>query len=100
MPRRTPTGQPPTHGLSGYRNYGCRCDISNQANEANPRTNATPQQPWSHGGTVTGYQYGCRCSACVKATSEYDAAMRAARRRRLDSDPSVVTHGRTTTYVE
>jgi DNA-binding XRE family transcriptional regulator len=101
MPRRTPDGQPPTHGLSGYRNYGCRCDKCRQANEANPRANAKPRQSWSHGGTVTGYQkYDCRCSACVRAQSEYIANLRATKRRRLDDDPNVVAHGRTTTYVD
>ena len=101
MPRRTPEdGQPPSHGLSGYRNYGCRCDVCSQANKANPRANAQPRQPWSHGDTVTGYQkYGCRCSACVKAQSEYAANLRAINKRRLDKDPNVVAHGRTTTYV-
>jgi len=97
---RKADGQPPTHGLSGYRNYGCRCDVCRQAHEANPRANAQPRQPWSHGGTVTGYRkYGCRCSACVQANADYEANAQAVRKRRLDKDPTVVTHGRTTTYV-
>ncbi len=55
-PRRTPSGQPPAHGLLGYRNYGCRCNVCHEANEAIPRTNAEARQPWSHGGAVTGYR--------------------------------------------
>jgi hypothetical protein len=87
--------------LSGYRNHGCRCDVCRQAHEANPRANAEPRQPWSHGGTTTGYQkYGCRCSACVQANAEYQGNLRAIKRRRLDSDPTLVPHGRTTTYVD
>lgn len=41
---------------------------------------------------------GCRCDVCRAATAAYTKAMRQVRARRIALDPSVVEHGKESTY--
>ncbi len=69
------------HGLGGYTNHGCRCDICKQAavnyvrNRRSARR-AVPVPEHVHG-TDNGYtNYACRCDRCKLARSELSALAR------------------------
>jgi len=42
-----------------------------------------PGTRFKHGGTRTGYFYGCRCDKCVKAESDYQRKRREAKKAAL-----------------
>lgn len=67
---RLQRGRPPlTHSQSGYRNFGCRCEICVAAyREARTRYKKEPIR--KHG--LHAYKnLGCRCDVCRKAGADY-----------------------------
>lgn len=77
------------HGVNGYNNYKCRCEICTTANsaslyEAKERRAALPVPERVHG-SENGYgNYKCRCEACTAAWtagSTARAQRRAARKK-------------------
>jgi hypothetical protein len=77
----------PRHGMNGYRNLKCRCEICRAATTAYQRDyrrrlaeKGLPSGDSRHG-TENGYNnYGCRCAECT------DAHTRAARERSRERD--------------
>lgn len=85
--RRSKLGtEPSEHGLVGYRNYGCRCDVCRAAESGQRRafrTRMKGKEPPHHG--AYGYRwYSCRCDVCKMGVR--DAARARAARRRLKSE--------------
>lgn len=82
-----PGDDDPRHGMNGYTNLGCRCDICREANttytlhmrEVRRRRLERDPSIRPHGVEATYFNYMCRCAKCRAAHAE------AARRRRLDA---------------
>jgi hypothetical protein len=63
------------HGTTGYRRYGCRCEIcvttvkeyeKARSKQRRAAAGVKPRHVWEHG--VNGYRrHGCRCEICVTA---------------------------------
>lgn len=66
----------PRHGMNGYSNLGCRCDVCRQANtawqaKARARRRATPiPSEVKHGSENAYTNYSCRCDTCRKGHTE------------------------------
>lgn len=78
----------PRHGLNGYTNLGCRCDICRAANVAyNLRRRKERQEAMArgllpnvaHGTESTYFNYKCRCEECRRAHATACRRRRAAR---------------------
>jgi hypothetical protein len=74
------------HGASGYRTYGCRCEICTADNTERARKERAARYAkrvlvagvlvavdahLSHGSVTTYTNWGCRCRPCGSAHSEY-----------------------------
>ncbi len=77
-----------THGLSGYTNTRCRCDVCRDAwrdyiaEMRLIRAERPIPKRVQHGNANTYSNHGCRCEACTAAAS----ALRLAYRRRKKAD--------------
>lgn len=63
------------HGINGYTNYGCRCEICKDAGTEHQRRYRQQLRdadvPTNVHGTINGYQnYGCRCDECRAAAAK------------------------------
>lgn len=66
-----------SHGASGYRSYGCRCDVCTAANTERARGERAARKARfadnpnlaPHGSVHTYGNWGCRCAACKAANS-------------------------------
>lgn len=75
-----------THGASGYRNYGCRCNRCSgdhttyhlQLREKRAAKLAANPSLRSHGDVSTYFNYKCRCDPCRAARTSYGRQRRAA----------------------
>lgn len=72
-----------THGVSGYRNHGCRCTQCKDGNrqaQRRLRQRNEGRTPPTHG--LSGYKnYSCRCEVCTEANREQQRAYQAGRHR-------------------
>lgn len=50
-------------------------------------------------GTLSTYAHGCRCELCSEANTGFHRTARQERAERLARDPSIVVHGRASTYT-
>lgn len=83
----TPGDGDPRHGMNGYSNLGCRCDICREANtaynlsmrEVRARRIAADPSIRPHGVETTYLNYRCRCAEC-RAEHNRRQKMRAAAR--------------------
>jgi hypothetical protein len=82
-----------THGASGYRNHGCRCEICRAGHRerlARYRANSSLNGPTDpRHGTDNGYRnHGCRCEICRLAHREVARSASAATLpHRVTGDP-------------
>lgn len=48
---------------------------------------------------LTGYKSGCKCGICIEANRKAQKRQRAARKARLEADPTLAEHGKPSTYT-
>lgn len=89
----------PRHGMNGYTNLGCRCDVCRAAIAAYARQSravragrlARNPNLAPHGRESTYGGWGCRCRPCSDAWAKATAARRKRRADRLRQAASQVT---------
>lgn len=78
----------PRHGLNGYSNLGCRCEICRAANTAwqlsarARRAASLADDDPRHGKSNTYLNHGCRCGKCRSAHAVVRRAQYARQRAR------------------
>ena len=89
----------PRHGTpSGYRYWGCRCDVCREGNSVRDRETRESVTVTEH--NRRGYDLGCRCDVCRDAKVAEDRRRRHESKEWKQKNGTTVLSSRKVTFAE